>query len=465
MRAKVIAYNQGQELFKKGDKIIVGVSGGRDSVCLLHVLNSLKEKFSLSLYAVHVNHCLRGIDADQDAAFVAELAASMGIPCHIERVDVREEARVKRVSEEEAGREIRYEVMEMLRVEKGYDKIAVAHHQDDVAETVLFNLLRGTGPKGLSGIAAKRGYTIRPILFAQSEEIDEYIRENNLNYRVDSTNEMPVYSRNKIRLQIFPLLEQEINAKAKLHVAQAARRIALQNEYIEKQAKKAYLQVVRMEEGEYNYEVEAFEQLEGVIRVEVLRLILQNLIPNAKDIDKNHYQMILSLVDKEVGKKVNLPEGIVVQRTYDSIRFYCEEDEECQNEAMEIRCELPFQQTVTIDGEQYWIHLKVEEVKTELGQIPQKDYTKWLDYDKIKGDIFLRNPVEGDFLTLNEEGDRKKLSRYFIDEKVPAESRGSQIVLAEGNHIMVVLASGRISEAYKITKDTKRLLIITKERI
>ena len=140
MRAKVIAYNQGQELFKKGDKIIVGVSGGRDSVCLLHVLNSLKEKFSLSLYAVHVNHCLRGKDADQDAAFVAELAASMGIPCHIERVDVREEARVKRVSEEEAGREIRYEVMEMLRVEKGYDKIAVAHHQDDVAETVLFNL-------------------------------------------------------------------------------------------------------------------------------------------------------------------------------------------------------------------------------------------------------------------------------------------------------------------------------------
>lgn len=463
MKAGVIAYNKEQKLFEKGDKIIVGVSGGKDSVCLLHILNELKEEYSLSLMAVHINHSLRGETADEDAAFVENMAAQMGIPCHVEKVDVRAEAKIRRISEEEAGREVRYAVMEMLRVEHGFNKIAVAHHQDDVAETVLFNLLRGTGPKGLSGIAAKRGYTIRPILFAAAEEISEYIKENQLLFRVDSTNEMDVYTRNKIRLNIFPLLEQEINARAKAHVAEAATRIALQNEYIGKQAKKAYLKVVRMEAGEYNYRVEDFENLEKVIQVEVLRLILQNLIPSAKDIDKTHYRMIRGLATKEVGKRINLPEGVVVQRTYEEVRFYQSADERQENEIC-MRCTVPMETVVEMDRERAVISMQVADRQVRLDEIPQKDYTKWIDYDKIQDDIFLRNPREGDYLSLKGRTSKKKLSRYFIDEKVPADRRSAQVVLADGSHIICVLNSGRMSERYKVTEDTKRILMIEIKR-
>ncbi len=464
MKTKVIAFNKRNGLIQEGDKIIVGVSGGKDSVCLLHVLNELRPELHLELLVVHVNHQIRGEVAVQDGEFVRKMAERMGLPCRIETIDVRELARVKRISEEEAGRLARYETMEMARLENGFDKIAVAHHQDDVAETVLFNLIRGTGPKGLSGIPPRRDYLIRPILFAESEDIAHYIEENHLTYREDSTNLETNYTRNKIRLKVFPYLEEEINARAKVHVAEAARRIAMQNEYIESVAKKEYVRVVKLEGTEYTYETAEFAALEPVIQVELIRLILKNLIANAKDVDGTHYQMIFELTDKEVGKRINLPEGIVVERTYEGVRFYEELQPDTEDTEFCVQCQPPCTQLGTYDGECYRIRMEIHENWRELGEIPQKDYTKWFDYDKIENNIFLRNPREGDYLTINTMGKKKKLSRYFIDEKVPASLRGQELVLADGSHIIWVL-SGRISEEYKITDQTKRVLIITKERI
>ena len=465
MKTKVKQYNKEKGLFKKGDRIIVGVSGGKDSVCLLHILNELKDEMNLSLMVVHVNHGIRGEAADSDAEFVKEMALSMGLPFRIETVDVREIARIKRISEEEAGRLMRYDTMEILRLRNGYDLVAVAHHQDDVAETVLFNLVRGTGPKGLSGISAKRDAIIRPILFAQSKEIEEYIRENKLAFHEDATNQEIVYTRNKIRLQVFPYLEKEINAKAKAHVAEAARRIALQNQYIEKEAQKAYMKVVVMDGGEYNYTIEEFTRFEPVIQVEVIRLVLSNLINNAKDVEQVHYQMIMDLAQKEVGKRVNLPQGIVVTRTYDTIIFQIERESDRSTEQITTCCNPPFAVETEVDAEQYYLRFQIREEEVNMEEIPQKDYTKWLDYDKIEGDIFLRTPREGDYLTLDEEGRHKKLSRYFIDNKVPAEKRGDELVVADGKHILLIVSSGRISQHYKITENTKRVLVISKERI
>lgn len=272
---KVLKYNKRNKLFHRGDRIVVGVSGGKDSVCLLDVLDRCREEFELTLLVVHVNHGIRGEAADRDEQFVKDMAAERGLECYSERVDVPQAARELKMSEEEAGRYLRYQIMRHVCMEKGFDKIAVAHHQDDVAETVLFQLFRGSGPRGLSGIHPKREYVIRPILFAEGREIEEYVQEKKLAYCEDQTNYSEEYSRNKLRLRVFPYVEREINNRAKAHVAKAAQKIALQNAYVEKQAKKEYMQVVHADQGQYYYNCDEFDRLDLVIQIEIIRLVLK----------------------------------------------------------------------------------------------------------------------------------------------------------------------------------------------
>lgn len=226
LKEKVLKFNERNKLFAKGDRIVVGVSGGKDSVCLLDILNRCKEEYDLSLLVVHINHCLRGEAADHDEEFVRELAEKMGLEFYSERIDIRQVSKERRMTEEEAGRYMRYQIMQHICMERGYRKIAIAHNQDDVAETVLFQMFRGSGPRGLSGIFAKREYIIRPILFAPRSEIEEYVEARGLGYCTDETNEQEEYSRNKIRLRVFPYVESEINNRAKEQWQRAAQKIS-----------------------------------------------------------------------------------------------------------------------------------------------------------------------------------------------------------------------------------------------
>lgn len=456
-KEKVLKFNKRNRLFAKGDRIVVGVSGGRDSVCLLDVLDKCREEFNLSLLVVHVNHGLRGEEADRDEEFVRELAEERGLPFYSEKIDVRKIARERKMTEEEAGRYARYQFMQHVCMEKGFNKIAVGHNQDDVAETVLFQLFRGSGPRGLSGILPMREYTIRPILFAERREIDEYIEENHLKYREDGTNQAEGYSRNKIRLRVFPYAEKEINNRAKAHVAKAAQKIAMQNSYIERQAKRDYMRVVHVDRGEYYYSCEEFDQLDIVIQAEVIRLILKNFRDSVKDITEAHYKMLVSLTRKKAGKQVVLPGNICAERQYGRVRY--RNVPERKREALEIRCELPMEDCVEVHRERMRICMDIIPREKLPEEIPEKDYTKWFDYDKIKDGLFLRNPREGDYFVLNEAGNRKKLSRYYIDEKIPASERKQEIVVAEGNHVLWAVP-GRISYAYKVTRETKRVLVV-----
>ena len=456
-KEKVLKYNEKNKLFNKGDRIIVGVSGGKDSVCLLDVLDKCREEFDLSLLVLHVNHGLRGEEADRDEAFVKALAAERGLPFYSERVDVRAVADEMKMSEEEAGRNVRYRIMQSVCMERGYNKIAVAHHQDDVAETVLFQLFRGSGPRGISGIFPKREYLIRPILFAQSSEIDDYIKQNNLDFCTDSSNMDETYSRNKVRLRVFPYVEKEINNKAKIHVAEAAHKISLQYAYIDRQAKKIYMRIVHADRGEYYYNCEEFDQLDIVIKVEVIRLLLKNFRESVKDINESHYRMIIGLSGKEAGKKVMLPGFICAEKQYGCVRFknqmqdggplYCR------------KCVPPFEEVIEIRRERMLVCMDVIPRENLLKEIPQKDYTKWFDYDKIKNGMCFRNPMAGDYFIMDASGNKKKLSRYYIDEKIPASERKKEIVLADGNHVMWAVP-GRISNAYKVTEETKRVLVV-----
>ena len=238
LKEKVLSYIRTHNMLAPGQRVVAGLSGGADSVCLLSLLADLREEYSLELRAVHVHHGLRGEEADRDAAFSRELCRSLGVPFSLAFVNVKEEAGKRRISEEEAGRILRYQVFEReagrweqeLRREKTAEpagsqpesvKIAVAHHGDDSAETILYQLFRGSGLKGLSGIPPARGNIIRPLLCAERREIIAYLEEKGLPFVTDSTNLENDYARNKIRNQILPMAVQEINQGAADHIRRA----------------------------------------------------------------------------------------------------------------------------------------------------------------------------------------------------------------------------------------------------
>lgn len=459
MKQKFVQYITEQALFAPGAHLVVGVSGGADSVCLLRLLCEIQEEWDLTLSVVHINHGIRGQEADEDAAYVAQLAKRWHLPFFLVEEDVPKLAREQGLSEEEAGRELRYREFESIRQSRGANGIAVAHHQEDQAETVLFQLLRGSGVRGLTGMLPKRGHIVRPLLGMSRREIEEYLAKEKIFYRQDSTNDDIHYARNYIRKELFPLLEQRLNQQVVRHLAELAGDAGQWCEYIDEQAKPVVERLLqRQKEGELALDIKALLQEKKVIRDEVLRAFFSYGIKGGKDVSRTHYCQVWELLHKETGKRVYLPDRTVVERRYDKLYIYQEQAEE--KEALYVECNIPSVNIVDMDGENSRIALTVKSRADLPKEIPQKDYTKWFDYDKILGSLVLRNPREGDFLIIDEEGHRKKLSRYFIDEKLPASVRKDQLILAEGNKVLWVIP-GRMSTDYKITKKTKRVLVVS----
>ncbi|MCH5266427.1 MAG: tRNA lysidine(34) synthetase TilS [Lachnospiraceae bacterium] len=463
MKKRLIQFNEKHHLFEKGSKIVAGVSGGADSVCLLHLLHGIQEEYGLTLYVLHVHHGIRGAEAERDARFVRQLAGRMGLPFCLVRVDAAAEAKERGMTMEEAGRYLRYEALEQYRQQMGADRIALAHHRDDQAETVLFHLFRGTGPRGLAGMPVQRGVVIRPLLFAGREEIENYLEKAGLDCCQDSTNQETVYARNKIRLELLPFVEQEINRQAGRHISQAAAKMAQWRRYIEGKGQQAFEDMVVREGETLCLALSRFVREDIVIQGEVLGQIFARLLPGARDLEQVHYEQVLRLTEAESGRRLMLPGGMTAEKNYDRILFFRKE-EGSEIPKVCVTCDVPCQHIVNSNGISSQISLQIVKREDLPKEIPQKDYTKWFDYDKINNELILRNPREGDFFVLNTAGARKKLSRYYMDEKIPKHLRGSQLVLAEESHVLWAIP-GRISEAYKVSENTKQVLVVTKERI
>ena len=241
---KVNEYMQEHHMAQAGEKIVVGVSGGADSLGLLTILSELAEYFQYSLVVVHVNHGLRGKAADQDQSFVEKTCKDKSIPCYSFHVDLKRFARKEGMSEEEAGRYYRYQCFEKVRREVDGDKIAVAHQREDVCETILFNMFRGTGIKGLTGIPPVRDVIIRPLLCVSRAEIENYLQRKGLSWRTDETNLTDAYTRNKIRHNILPYVEEHINPSAGQHIQEMAGLMRDISLYLDRQAEAAFDQCV-----------------------------------------------------------------------------------------------------------------------------------------------------------------------------------------------------------------------------
>ena len=445
MKKKVLDFIRKNKLVKKGNSVVLGVSGGADSICMLKILSDLQKRLGISMYVLHINHQIRGEEADEDAAFVKKICTKFKVPHRIINVDVPALAEAEGLSVEEAGRYVRYDEFSKYAYEVGATKIAVAHNSNDNAETVLMNLARGTGIKGLGGIPPKREMedangniveVIRPILCLSRKEIEQYLKENEIKYRNDSTNDSTDYTRNKIRLEIMPILEN-INDYAMQNITNACNELADPSEYIEKDVDEAEDEYVSEENGKLFLSDESFA-IDPIVLTGVIRKMIENTAGKLKDITRIHVGDVVSLSDKQVGKKVDLPYSIVAEREYEGISISTEDNK--SDEEKDTR----------------EVVIAFEEDGFDVANIEELKHTKWLDYDKIN-DVVVRTRQKGDYIVIDADGSKKKLKKYFIDEKIPRRERDQVLVVADGNHVLWVVGY-RISEAVKVTPDTKKII-------
>ena len=467
MLNKVRNYVEKYHMLSKGDTVAVGVSGGADSVCLLFALSKLQPEYDLRLLVVHVNHKIRP-EAKQDSDYVKQLCDKWNLPFFLFEKDVQDLAREWGLSTEEAGRKIRYECFEeVLRgqakeaVANGTAKVAVAHNVNDRAETMLFNLFRGSGLKGLGSIKPVRGHVIRPLLCLERAEIEAILKQEGLAFQEDWTNKEDLYSRNKIRNHVLPYVEREISAGATSHIATAAQLLALSQDYLGETVDAVFEKyVVREEDGKFSVFCPDMKALHPYLRSEVILRMFEQMVPYRKDLGMVHVELIEQLVMQEGNRQIDLPYGMTAKRTYDVVSLQKglgqgADEALLEKEKRQFILGAMYPQRVEIEGMGI---LDFQLFPYEKNQeIPQNQYTKWFDYDKIKNYITVRNRMTGDYLTINAQLGKKSLQDYMIDLKIPKEMRDQVWLLADDQHVIWVLGY-RISQEYKVSENTKRIL-------
>lgn len=445
IRRKVENFIIKEQMIEKGDRILLGVSGGADSVCLLCLLQDLSDKMGFSLGVLHIEHGIRGEESLRDAEFVRQLCREKELPFEQHSYDVPKLAKEEGLSEEEAGRKVRYAAFTEKMEKEGYRKTAVAHNLNDNAETMLFHLARGSALAGLSGIPAVRGKIIRPLLCLERREIEAYLAAIGQDYCQDRTNQELIYSRNRIRHQILPELE-EINPKAVEHMGKTAAFIGEADLYLTREAMKLEEACLKKDKGEVRIAIGRLKEADPLLRRYLFMDALEAVSGKRMDLGERHLQDLEELLSRQSGKRIDLPYGMQALRSYEEVILKKKEKKE---EAEGISHE---------EWEISFTRLEAENVDF-MTMIEEKPYTKYIDYDKMNSKPVLRTRQPEDYLILDRSGRKKSLRRYFIDRKIPAEERDKRLLLADGSHIVWILGE-RLSYAYYLTEQTKHILKI-----
>lgn len=457
MIEKVISTIKSNNMFEANDKVVVALSGGPDSICLLHVLHTLKDELNITLVAAHVNHCLRGEAADNDEMYVKKICHELGIQCFVKREDVHRISKEKGISCEMAGREVRYEFFNEVLHKINGDKIAIAHNANDQAETVLMRMIRGTGLEGLVGIKPVRdNIFVRPIISLTRTEIENYCYINKLNPRIDKTNFENIYTRNKIRLELIPYIQENFNSDVIEVLNRFSDTVKVDNEYINNVAKEKYNEYSQVNTGEIILKGELFKEHEAIL-TRVIRIALKKIKGNLNNLEKSHIYDIIDIQKKFTGKYIMLPNSIRVINNYGDIHIYKEENRQ-KTQKINKEVELNLYEENILTNHKLKVTLCITKNKEEI-KFDKNPLIKYFDYDKIKGDIKLRYRKNGDrFIPLGMSGS-KKLKDLFIDLKIPKEIRDSIPLIIFGDDIAWIVGY-RISDKFKINKNTNNVLKI-----
>ncbi|HUX60207.1 MAG TPA: tRNA lysidine(34) synthetase TilS [Ignavibacteriaceae bacterium] len=442
---KVIKFIDGQKLLQKGDRVLIALSGGPDSVFLLNLLLKYKNRFKIEIGAVHINHLLRGKEASEDENFCRRLTNDFDIAFYSSRKDVKALGKKKKISVEEAGREIRYSEFERISKKYGFNKIATAHNCNDNAETVLLNLIKGAGLRGISGIPFKRGNIIRPILSLTKEEILLYLDQNKIRYRIDPSNLDSSYERNFLRNRIIPEIKEKLNPAFEETILHSSEIFKDVHQYVMSKIIKSFDSVVKYQGGELKLSIENLNAIEKEIRAEVIKLAMERYFliqPTYTDLKK-----VELLSEKRVGEMEELSQNLTVMRERDAILIYRKEKPKAERVI-----KLDLGKSITVNGKDF-------SIKKAPNASPGYNSNKMKEYiagDNIKNSFIIRKWKPGDkFYPLGMKG-QKNISDFLADQKVSPSKKKDQLVLTNGNRIVWVIGL-RIDDRFKITSNTKKV--------
>ena len=481
---KIYRYIEQNNMLTDCERVVVGLSGGADSVCLLMILKGYIEKRHLKteLYAVHVNHGIRQ-EAGDDEEFARALCERIGVEFQAYHIDAIGLAKQLGMSVEEAGRRERYRIFNEQCKGKAA-KIAVAHHMNDQAETVLMNLARGTSLKGIGGIRPVRDNIIRPLLTVTRAEVEEVLESFNQPYVTDATNLCNDYTRNSLRNVVIPYMTDNINSHTVENIASAASELQQDYDFIESEADKAYNRyVIEGKNVVIKLGVGEFAKLHEVIRRRVIYRAVYYLTKTAKDIYKIHVNAVDVLVGKTVGSSADICYGLCVVRGYDDIVISSERNSSSDKNESEGIYELSHDdieklkagEKVTIQENIYYNNDEIPQIKNvqivmslhsnyeKIRNYANSRYAKAFDYDKIQGKPCIRKRMSGDRIVINRAGNQRKLKKEFIDRKVPENMRDDVLLICDETGVLWA-AGVRRSERALIDDDTQNVLEITIQR-
>ncbi len=445
-------------LLKKGDRLIVGVSAGVDSMVLLHILNSLRQSFDLSLIVAHLDHGLRPRESEKEAELVQNESKRLGLSFEYGQFNVKDLQKIKKLSLQDAARRIRFHFFNHLLHQYGAHKIALGHHADDQVETVLLRLLRGSGLRGLKGmLPIREGRVIRPLIEVWRAEIESYAKEKGIPSLQDSSNFKSNYLRNRLRLNLIPFIEQEVQPHFKKRVMKASMILREENDYLERMTEDVYQQLVHEEKGALLFKCSEFQSIHQAIQWRLLQKIFQRVSPEQRMEEEGEgvdiRQIYKRLVQPSPSFLLELPFGICLEKRYDMISL----------ERREVKPVPPFEIELHLTGPTFIKEIEKQVVMNEILRKDQPEdfdrspFIAELDYHCLQFPVKIRNFRPGDrFQPLGIKG-TQKLKEFFIDHKIPRVARPQIPLLISGEKIAWVVGY-RISEGVKITEKTQRIL-------
>ncbi len=431
-----------------GDKVLVGLSGGADSVFLLESLTSIRNVLDFEIACAHVNHGIRGAEADNDQEFCRNLCSEKNIDFHEKFCDIPVIAAKRKISEETCGREERYSFFKLLCEKHGFNKIAVAHNMNDSVETVIINMIRGASLKGLSGIEQINGNIIRPVINITRQEIESYLHSKGIQYRTDSTNSTLDYTRNKIRHLILKEMEN-INPSVVNTIHTNSHNIRCDIDFLNEYTKK--LKCIENSGDEVFIDKNIFDSQHPSIKKRILIDAFSICKGNRANVNSCHIDILLG--ELQSGKKYNMPNGITVYISFDKIIFSQKKTEQIKQ-----CCDFTAEQIIKFNETTIIKSCIVDEV------LSYENNALYVDWDLLKNrNLVLRSRKESDKFTPFGMNHSKKIKQFMIETKIPAIQRNNIPLLCADDEIVAVIPY-RISEKFKVTDKTNRILKITQEK-
>lgn len=438
MLRKVKDYIEKYNMLLPGSRVIVGFSGGTDSAALVFLLHKLGYRIT----AVHIEHGIRGEEAQRDAAFAENFCKKYNIECFVEHLDIPAFAKANKLSLETAARQERYRLLQKYAVSL-HAPIAVAHNKNDQAETVLMHLLRGSGLAGLCGMQPVSGNIIRPLLAVSRKEIETFNKENQILHITDSTNTDISFTRNKYRLCLLPEIEA-IQPGAISAIASCAELLSGYKELVDLQIKHYARDLISVRND--GISLKMTDAIPYIVKLELIKLAISRLKGHPTDIERIHIENTAALWHKQAGREVHLPGNMIARRCYQEICFFFAKEPFCA-------------EFVFIPEKTYPWHNGLSVSSCFVSAMGKHDACEFLDFDSLGAGLTLRARKSGDFIyPLGAQG-KCSLKKYFIDKKIPQQQRGEIPLLARGSEILAILGY-TVSSRTAVKTTTKNIIKI-----